>query len=125
MRREILHAKEQFDSPMRDLLNFMVDLGLKNYRVTILEGILPKQIYGDMLKEFERRIGKNAYFYYLDVSFEQTVRNNHQKVNPFSQTTLKKWWLKNDFLDGIESKITDYSLEQRVKEVVTNIKWVN
>lgn len=90
MRREILHAKEQLDSPMRDLLNFMVDLGLKNYRVTILEGILPKQIYGDMLKEFERRIGKNAYFYYLDVPFEQTVLNNRQKDNPFSQTTLKK-----------------------------------
>lgn len=84
---------------------------------------MPKQIYGGALKEFYQGIGKNAYFYYLDVPFEQTVQNNRQKDNPFAQTTLKKWWLENDFLAGIESKITSLSLEQRVKEVVTNIKW--
>ena len=125
LRREILHVKERPDSPTRELRNFMVNLGLQNYQVTILEGILPKQIYGGMLKEFYQRFGKNAYFYCLDVPFEQTVQNNRQKDNPFAQTTLKKWWLENDFLTGIECKITSTSLKQCVKEAVTNIKQTN
>lgn len=85
-----MHAKESANGPTIDLIRFMADLGIKNYPVTILEGILPKKIYGNMLKELRHELGENSYFYYIDASFEQTVVNNAKKEMPFSREALKK-----------------------------------
>lgn len=85
-----MHAKESANGPTIDLIRFMADLGIKNYPVIILKGILPKKIYGNMLKELRHELGENSYFYYIDASFEQTVVNNAKKEMPFSREALKK-----------------------------------
>ncbi|WEV51203.1 zeta toxin family protein [Lactobacillus sp. ESL0731] len=104
LRRDILHVKE--GSPLTaELIKLLVDFGKQKYAVVILEGILPRKIYGELLKKIITEFGSQAYSYYLDVSFAETLKHNQLKPEPFARETLQKWWLTDDYLAKAETRL--------------------
>ncbi|BDR59829.1 zeta toxin family protein [Lactobacillus xylocopicola] len=90
LRRDILHENENAAAPIVNMIRLMIDFGIRNYQVTILEGILVNKKYGELLKELEIKLGENFRAYYLDVPFEQTILNNAQKKAAILKSTIKK-----------------------------------
>ena len=44
--------------------------------------------------------GDNAYVFYMDVSFEETLRrhNTKPKRHEYGEEKMKEWWLEKDYL---------------------------
>ena len=79
LRLDILHVKEKETAPTASLIESMIEWGKQYYPIIILEGILPKRIYGPTLTKIIHEFGAGAFVYYLDISFAQTVKNNEKK----------------------------------------------
>jgi predicted kinase len=74
-----------------------LDLG---YHV-VLEGILHSDRYGAVLRQLiDTHIGP-AYTYYIDVSFEESVRRHHSRAEPidFTAEQMRDWYSYKDLLD--------------------------
>ena len=121
LRLDILHVKEKEAAPTASLIELMIDWGKQYYPIIILEGILPKRIYGTALTKIIHEFGAGAFVYYLDISFAQTVKNNEEKESPFPLETLEKWWLEQDTLGKKERKLTSATVKELAEQVLTDI----
>lgn len=105
IRRNILNEKEREDGDNIDLIYTTVEFSLsRNYDV-ILEGILNFSRYGKMLQKLER-ICPDNHFYYLDVSFEETLRRHVSKSNAheFGEEAMRRWFKDKD-VTGFKSEM--------------------
>ena len=121
LRLDILHVKEKKTAPTASLIELMVEWGKQYYPIIILEGILPKRIYGAALTKIIHEFGAGAFVYYLDISFAQTAKHNEEKESPFSLETLEKWWLEQDTLGEKERKLTSATVKELAEQVLTDI----
>ena len=121
LRLDILHVKEKKTAPTASLIELMIEWGKQYYPIIILEGILPKRIYGTTLTKIIHEFGAGAFVYYLDISFAQTVKNNEEKESPFPLETLEKWWLEQDTLGEKERKLTSATVKELAEQVLTDI----
>ena len=121
LRLDILHVKEKVAAPTASLIELMIEWGKQYYPIIILEGILPKRIYGTTLTKIIHEFGAGAFVYYLDISFAQTVKNNEEKESPFPLETLEKWWLEQDTLGEKERKLTSATVKELAEQVLTDI----
>jgi predicted kinase len=67
----------------------------------VLEGILHTDRYGAALHQLIDNHPGPTYVYYLDVSFEETVRRHHTRAEPIDVTAqqLRDWYAHKDLLD--------------------------
>lgn len=74
-----------------------LDLG---YHV-VLEGILHSDRYGAALHHLIDTHTGQTHTYYIDVSFEGTVRRHHNRVEPidFTAEQMGEWYADKDLLD--------------------------
>lgn len=121
LRLDILHVKEKETAQTTSLIELMIEWGKQYYPIIILEGILPKRIYGTTLTKIIHEFGAGAFVYYLDISFAQTVKNNEEKESPFPLETLEKWWLEQDTLGEKERKLTSATVKELAEQVLTDI----
>ncbi|MBC6342655.1 zeta toxin family protein [Lactobacillus kimbladii] len=121
LRLDILHVKEKKTAPTASLIELMIEWGKQYYPVIILEGILPKRIYGTTLTKIIHEFGAGAFVYYLDISFAQTVKNNEEKEIPFPLETLEKWWVEQDTLGEKEHKLTSATVKELAEQILTDI----
>lgn len=121
LRLDLLHVKEKVAAPTASLIDSLVMWGRQYYPIIILEGILPKKIYGPTLTKKIHEFGAGAFVYYLDISFAQTIKNNNKKGNPFPLATLQKWWLEEDTLGGNERKLAEGSIKESAEAILTDI----
>ncbi|MFD1429328.1 hypothetical protein [Lacticaseibacillus mingshuiensis] len=87
------------------MLEAMVCAATSYYSVIILEGILRRDVYGNMLVHLIDLFSGRALVYYLDLPFAATLRNNHQKAHPFGAATLSTWWRANDVLTTNDTRL--------------------
>lgn len=101
VRREMLFVKDRIGNPTIALLPEMVLYGKSIGYDVILEGILSKKLYGETMKELIKRYGHDAYVFYMDVSFEETLQRHDTKPNrhEYGSEKMKEWWLEKDYLD--------------------------
>lgn len=118
IRRDILHSDDHVGNISIELMMKMIEFGKQNYEVTILEGILRKDVYSEMLKEAVNEFERRALVFYLDISFEQTIKNNNKKEVPFSTEQLKSWWREKDFLNASDIIINDNNEQMILKLAV-------
>ncbi|MDN7145863.1 zeta toxin family protein [Liquorilactobacillus mali] len=97
IRRNILHSDDHVGNRSIKLMAKMLEFGKQNYDITILEGILRKDVYSEMLRRAINEFEGKALFFYLDVSFEQTVKNNSKKKISFRTEQLRSWWREKDY----------------------------
>jgi adenylate kinase family enzyme len=118
LRRFILKEKETEGTNNIDLIEQIVEFALsRNYDV-ILEGILYFPRYGEMLKRLVSKCPHN-YFFYFDVSFEETLNRHATKQNAheFGETEMREWYKPN--------QLTHFKGEQVIPELSTIEETVN
>lgn len=121
IRRNILHTNDHFESPAISLIEHLVNWGIYHYKVIILEGILRKDIYGEMLENLVDNCGNHVFVYYLDVPFRLTVEHNQNKELPFSISDLKKWWRVNDYLSRNDYCLKSGDTNSFYTKIITDI----
>lgn len=121
LRRNLLHADDHIASPAVDLLDTLLKFGSQHYSLTILEGILRKDVYGEMLKQAMIYFNDQKLIYYLDYSFEKTVSFNSLKEQPFSVTLLQKWWREQDYLTA-NDRLLNGNLESNYQKIINDLQ---
>jgi hypothetical protein len=74
----------------------LAELAMSRGFHTVVEGIMPTVRYGEMLGELVDR--HRAYVYYLDVSFDETVRRHatRPKASAFDSAAMREWYRGRD-----------------------------
>ena len=122
LRRFVLKEKETEGTNNIDLMQQTVEFCLERGYDVILEGILYFPRYGTMLKQLVEKCPNN-YFYYFDISFEETLRRHITKPNSheFGENEMTKWYKPNQLTRFESEKIIPESLskEEVVKKIFT------
>ncbi len=87
----------------------------------IIEGILSKHRHADPRQKLIEEFDGNAFIYYFDISFEETLRRHSTKPNKneFGEAEMRKWWNENDYL-GLpnEKTISERMSENDIVETI-------
>lgn len=121
IRRDILHANDHVGTPTIDLIKTLFFWGESRYKIIVLEGILRKDVYGEMLIDLINNFDDNTFVYYLDVSFSMTIKYNQMKNQPFPVDSLKKWWRANDYLNYKEQRLSNGSTKYLLQSIIQDI----
>ena len=93
---------------------------------TVVEGIMPVNGYGELFAELARDYAGSAYFYYLDIPFEETVRRHamRDKAMAFTADDMAEWYRPQDLLDHPRETVIDHasSLETTVQQILTETR---
>ncbi|WP_164511974.1 AAA family ATPase [Lacticaseibacillus daqingensis] len=102
LRRTVLRAPDHPGTPAIALIRDLIAFGRTAYPVTIVEGILRRDVYGTMLQAAVAAFGPDAWVYYLDVPFAVTVAHN---AGRFDAATLRRWWRPDDVLTRADRRL--------------------
>lgn len=97
VRRELLHANDRIGTPAVALIADLIRFGLAHYPLVIVEGILRRDVYGEMLEQVVDEWQGPTLSYYLDVPFATCVAHNAQR---FDEAIQKRWWRADDVLSA-------------------------
>ncbi len=126
IRREMLKVHDREGNLSIDLIRQIAEYGKGRCEHTIIEGILYKERYGEMLYDLIQFYVGRAYIYYFDLLFEETVKRHltRTKKEEFGEESLRKWWIPNDYLDAEnEVKLADHlSQEDIVNLILTQLE---
>lgn len=106
VRREMLKVHDREGNLSIDLIRQIAEYGKEKCEFVIVEGILYKSRYGEMLNNLIQFYNKRAYTYYFDLSFDETVfrHNNSSKKAEFGEDSLRDWWKPMDYL-GVDGEV--------------------
>ncbi|MGM9956984.1 MAG: kinase [Peribacillus sp.] len=106
VRRDMLNVRDREGNLSIDLIRQITEYGNGKCEYVILEGILHKDLYGDMLHHLIRFYNEKVLVCYFDLSFEETVKrhNSRSKKMEFGEESLLAWWKPNDYL-GIKNEM--------------------
>ncbi|NUP24788.1 MAG: kinase [Streptomyces sp.] len=113
VRREILREKDTPDGVNIGLLDVMCRHALDAGYHVILEGILTRSRYGEMLQTLLRDHRGTSRTFYLNVSWEETLRRHETRPQRahFSPEDMQQWYLEQDLLpDATETIIGETSV---------------
>ncbi|WP_433163094.1 AAA family ATPase [Kribbella sp. CA-247076] len=89
----------------------------------VVEGIMPRARYGEMLAQLRAAYDGPSYFYYLDIPFDETVRRHasRAKASEFSGDDMAEWYQPQDLLGEPRETVIDQhsSLETTVTRILT------
>lgn len=128
LRRTMLRVKDVPDNPAIELIYKLCSYGNQLNKIVILEGILRRDIYGDMLSKLISDFNGLAHVYYLDIPFDETLRRHATKPNAheFGEAEMRQWWRSYDVLGVKEERIfnekmsADDMLKNILNDCVTN-----
>ena len=128
VRRTMLRVKDVPDNPAIELIYRLCSYGNQLNKIVILEGILRRDIYGDMLTKLISDFNGLARVYYFDIPFNETLRRHATKPNAheFGEAEMRQWWRSNDMLGVKEEQIfnakmsADDMLKNILNDCVTN-----
>lgn len=111
VRREILREHDKPDGVNIGLLDVMCRHALDAGYHVILEGILARRRYGEMLQALFRDHRGTSRAYYLNVSWEETLRRHQTRPQrtQFGPDDMRQWYLGQDLLPEVKETIIDES----------------
>jgi predicted kinase len=126
VRRDMLKVHDRDGNPSIDLIRQIAEYGKGKSEVVIVEGILNKSRYGEMLKDLIQFYNQEAYTYYFDLSFEETVirHNTRAQKMEFGENSLRAWWNSNDYL-GVQGETlftNDMSQNDVLKQILNQLQ---
>ncbi|MCH4825196.1 kinase [Planococcus halocryophilus] len=115
VRREMLMVRDREGNISQDLIKQITEYGKGKCKFVILEGIFVKQRYKAMLEDLIHFYEGNAYIYYFDLSFENTVarHNSRPQAEEFGEDLLRFWWSPDDQLGLAEEKLLTEEMTQK------------
>lgn len=119
LRRTILMEEDSLENTdIIGLLEQTVTYCLEKGYTVVLEGILSKPKYKEVLVRLMEKAGCNVGVFYIDVSLEETVRRHKNKAvaDEFGEEEMKSWYQPKNYLDIPGEVIIpeDSSLEETV-----------
>lgn len=107
LRLGILNVKDRADNPAIELIANTVLYGKKIGYDVVLEGIFKKATYDTLINQLVKAFDGNVFSYYLDISFDETVRRHNTKPDKdeFGIEKLREWWIEKDLLDIEREKV--------------------
>lgn len=123
VRREIVRVADEVSNPAIKLIENIALYGQSIGYTVIIEGILSREKYGDMLKKLSESFDQ-TYAFYFDVSFEETLRRHQTKIDKkheFGAKEMRSWWIEHDILDIQNETLVQESLpENDVVQLILN-----
>jgi cation transport ATPase len=100
LRRIVLREHDVPDGANIGLIAQTVRYALHHEYHVILEGILYTAHYEAMLEALVRDHRGEAYHYYFDISFEETVRRHTEspRAGDFTPAQMRAWYIERDLL---------------------------
>lgn len=122
LRRTVLKEHDSLEN--RDIIGLVdqtVRYCLNQGYDVVLEGIFNKGKYGEMLRRLAEIDGVESHVFYLDVSFEETLRRHETKPvkDEFGGEEMKRWFTDKDYLGMAGEVVLGESLS--VSESVDSI----
>lgn len=95
LRRLLLNAKDGYETPTVPLYIALIKHAYQHHDTLIIEGILHKDCYALVWEKIAELYNDRTFAYYYDLPFEETVRRHQtrDKVNDFSISDMKRWWI--------------------------------
>ncbi|MFL2105916.1 kinase [Desemzia sp. FAM 23991] len=121
IRRDMLKVADREGNLSIDLIRQIAEFGKSKCEFVIVEGILDKGRYGDMLRGLIRFYDQQAAIFYFDLPFEETVKRhlNRPKNLEFGEDSLRAWWMPRDFLEeDNEIILTSEMTQEDVLEII-------
>ena len=121
VRREILHIPDGAGNDSIQLIYDMAMYGSNHGYDVIVEGIFRKRKYGEMLTNLINNFNGDAFIYYFDVSFDETLRRHALKPNhdEFGEAEMRAWWEDADYMNTPGEKlITDKESADEAVEMI-------
>ncbi len=122
LRRFILKEKENEGADNISLIQQTVEFALSRGYNVILEGILYFPRYGEMLKNLVERCPNN-YFYYFDVSFDETLKRHTTKPNAheFGEKEMREWYKPNQHTGFDSERIIpeSFTIDDAVNKILS------
>ncbi|WP_220729996.1 hypothetical protein [Apilactobacillus zhangqiuensis] len=112
---------EEHNATQIEMIKKLVNYGKKHFHYVILDGILPKDAYGEMIQELIEDFGSQQLVYYFSDSFKQTLKYNEQKIQPHDVDKLKSWWIDFDLLSDDDVKLENGGIEQYSNQIIDDI----
>jgi adenylate kinase family enzyme len=126
VRIRMLNVENKADNPAIQLIYDLVMYGNALGTTVILEGILSNKKYSKMLHRLIDDFKGEVFAYYIDVSFEETLRRHATKDNyqEFGEDEMRLWWKDRNHLGIADEKIIDESMDvdSAVKHIIGNLK---
>jgi len=107
LRRVVLEAKGESGPDNVELIFQTVRFALDRGYNVILEGILGSHHYRPMFERLIEIHPDGNHCFYLDVSFEETLRRHATKPNhlEFGEAEMADWYKPGDIIDILEERI--------------------
>lgn len=125
IRREMLYVKDRIGNPAINLISRVVLYGEEIGYDVVLEGILSNKLYSSMLNDLIAQFRENAHVFYMDVSFEETLKRHDTKPNKheYGSDKMKEWWLEKDYLGVATEHIIpeSYSVDEAVDYILKTL----
>ncbi|XKE94651.1 kinase [Metaplanococcus flavidus] len=123
VRRDMLSVRDRKGNLSLELIRQITEYGKGKCEFVILEGILVKERYGEMLLELIRFFDGNADVYYFDLPFEKTVERHHSRplADAFGEESLRAWWRPKDCLGTAgETMLTEEMTEEGILDLIVS-----
>lgn len=101
LRRNLLREHESVQEPITpELIGLNVRFALEHGYHVILEGILDRKRYGDMVAGLQREHTGETHLFYMDVSFAETLRRHatRPQATAFTGDDMRGWYRQRDTL---------------------------
>jgi len=100
-RRKVLRERDKPGGLVAAYLQHNVAFLLDHGYHVILEGILHRAKYGPMLAELRAARPEHTHFFYLDVTFDESLRRHatRPQAAEFTPEDMRGWYLADDVLD--------------------------
>ncbi len=126
VRREMLMVPDLQGNMSIELIKRITEFGKGTCKVVILEGILKKQVYEELLLNLVDYFDYKVYAYYFDLPFTETVERHklRSSAKEFGEVRLNTWWIPHDQL-GINGEVMltiDMSQQDIVDLILHQIK---
>ncbi len=93
----------------------------KNYDV-IMDGIFDNNRYKKMFEELIKFHPNNNFFFYFDISFEETLKRHNTKPNKndFGEKEMRAWHKDKDFLEFVEENLIteNNNFDENVRAII-------
>lgn len=125
IRRDIMNVKDTPNNLGIGLLMEIINYCDGKCHLIILEGILKKSIYENVINELAIKFHSRSLFYYFDLTLNETY-TRHQtrdKAKEFGFNKLSKWFLKDERLTQFKeySFFNDDPLEEILMTIYSDL----
>lgn len=122
VRKTMLDEPDHRGNKSVALIQWNIEWAMHNVHYLIIEGILKRSVYAELLGQLHATPNIRMCTYYFNLPFAETVQRNRERHNGITQAQLRKWWCADDQLGFETAEFTaDDELTDQVGQVLYDL----